>query len=414
MTLELLFLLVCVIGSGFASGSETAVVSASRIRLHHMASQGRRGARLALGHLDQKERILAVTLVVTNVCNIAGGAIATATSEQWMGTAGSVVATVVMTCIFLVLAEIVPKAYFRYHADRMMLRVAPIWRILSWTLAPITFPAQLFARLLFRILGTAPPSLLATREEIKLVLAESGERGGLRPQEQEMLESALDYGTTIAREVMVPVSEVTLLQETERSDAFLDLVRAEGFTRLPVYRERVDQIIGLVNVYDILYDRERKSFIRTYVRPVRLIPDSKGIDDLFLEMQRERESLVVVVNEFGACIGIVTLEDIIEEIFGELSDEHEDPTPEIRQDAAGRYRVSARADIDDFNDETGMNIPKRGYETVGGYVLYQMGRVPKKGETFTDGTITVTIVDADRYSVRMVDIETADSPKETS
>jgi len=229
-----------------------------------------------------------------------------------------------------------------------------------------------------------------------------------------MLESALDYGTTIAREVMVPVSEVTLLQETERSDAFLDLVRAEGFTRLPVYRERVDQIIGLVNVYDVLYDRERKSFIRTYVRPVRLIPDSKGIDDLFLEMQRERESLVVVVNEFGACIGIVTLEDIIEEIFGELSDEHEDPTPEIRQDTAGRYRVSARADIDDFNDETGMNIPKRGYETVGGYVLYQMGRVPKKGETFADGMITVTIVDADRYSVRMVDIETADSPKETS
>jgi magnesium and cobalt transporter len=134
------------------------------------------------------------------------------------------------------------------------------------------------------------------------------------------------------------------------------------------------------------------------------VPDTKGIDKLFLEMQRARESLAIVVNEFGACIGIVTLEDIIEEIFGELADEHEDATPEILEEGPGRFRVSARTDIDDLNDETGLTIPKTGFETVGGYVLHHLGRVPKKGETFTDRGITVTVIEADRYGVKMVEV----------
>ena len=404
MTLELVILLFCILGSGFGSGSETALVSASRTRLQHMATEGVRRARLAIEILNKRERILTATLIVTNIFNIAGGAIATVSFQRWVGSLAPIVATVVMTSVLLVISEIVPKAYFRQHADGMLVKSGAVWRILSWILAPITFPVQILTNLVFRLFRSRPRSLYTTREEIKLILEESVENGGLRRHEQEMLESTLDYATTIAREVMVPISEVALLMETAQTQELIALVRELGHTRIPVYRERVDQIVGLVNVFDVVYDKHRKTFIRPYMRPARLVPDTKGIDELFLEMQRARESLAVVVNEFGACIGIVTLEDIIEEIFGELSDEHEDATPEIQKKGPGRFRVSARTDIDDFNDETGLTIHKVGFETVGGYILHRLGRIPRKGETFTDGALTVHVIEADRYGVKTVDL----------
>ena len=404
MMLELVLLLFCILGSAFGSGSETALVSASRTRIQHLASEGVRSARLALGILNQRERILAATLIVTNVFNIAGAAIATVSFQRWIGSLAPIAAIAVMTCVFLVVSEIVPKAYFRHHADQMLVKAAVLWKVLSWILAPITFPVQVLTNSVFRLFGSRPKSLYTTREEIKLVLEESAETGGLGRHEQEMLESTLDYATTIVREVMVPISEVALLLETARSEELISLVRMQPYTRIPVYRERVDQIVGLVNVFDVLYDKQRKTFLRPYVRPARLVPDTKGIDKLFLEMQRARESLAVVVNEFGACIGIVTLEDIIEEIFGELADEHEDATPEIQKKGPGCFQVSARTDIDDLNDETGFAIPKVGFETVGGYVLHRLGRIPRKGETFTDGNLDVHVIEADRYGVKMVEL----------
>ena len=415
MTLELVMLLFCILGSGFGSGSETALVSASRTRLQHLATEGVRRARLAIEILNKRERILTATLIVTNIFNIAGGAIATVSFQRWVGSLAPIVATVVMTSVLLVISEIVPKAYFRHHADGMLVKSGAVWRILSWILAPITFPVQILTNLVFRLFRSRPRSLYTTREEIKLILEESVENGGLKRHEQEMLESTLDYATTIVREVMVPISEVALLMETAQTQELVALARELGHTRIPVYRERVDQIVGLVNVFDVAYDKHRKTFIRPYMRPARLVPDTKGIDELFLEMQRARESLAVVVNEFGACIGIVTLEDIIEEIFGELSDEHEDATPEIQKKGPGRFRVSARTDIDDFNDETGLTIHKVGFETVGGYVLHRLGRIPRQGETFTDGALTVHVIEADRYGVKTVELirtEPENPPKE--
>ena len=396
-------LLFCIVGSAYGSGSETALVSASRMRLKGMASRGLQGAGVALGLLKKKEGILVVTLIVTNVFNIAGGAIATVAFQRWTGSMGAIVATLVMTCVLLVVSEIVPKAYFRHHADEMLAKTAIALKALSWVLAPITFPIQLVTDFVFRIFRRRPKSFYTTREEIKLVLEESVEKGGLGPHEHEMLESALDYATTIVREVMVPISEVAILPETARIDELMAVAREHGYTRIPVYRERVDQIVGLVNVFDVLYDKEKKTFIRPYMRPARLVPDTKGIDKLFVEMQRARESLAVAVNEFGACIGIVTLEDIIEEIFGEISDEHEDASPEIEEKGPGQFRVSARTNVDDLNDEAGFSIRKAGFETVGGYVLHRLGRIPRKGETFTDGNLTVEIVEADRYGVKVVE-----------
>jgi CBS domain containing-hemolysin-like protein len=404
MTLEIVLLVACIVGSAFASASEIALVSASRIRLQHLAVKGVRAAGRALPLLETKEQILAATLVVNNLCNISAGAITTFALERRIGSLGPLAATISVASILLLFAEIVPKTYYRHHAERLLLLSAPIWKVLSWALLPITLVTQAFATLLFRVFGKPPRSVFTTREEIKLVVEEAVEQGGLREHEHEMLESALDYADTLTREVMVPISEVVLIPETASTEELIEATRNAGYTRLPVYRDRVDRIVGLVNIFDVLYDADRKPSARDYMRPARLVPDTKRIDLLFLEMQRERESLAIVVNEFGACIGIVALEDIIEEIFGELTDEHETGAPEIRKLGPGRYRVSARVDIDDLNDETGLDLAKAGFETVGGYVLHRMGRIPRRGDTFTDGAIAVRVLDADRYGVRAVEI----------
>jgi putative hemolysin len=404
MALEWLFLLISILGSGFAAGSETALVSASRIRLQHMASEGVKRADRVLALLENKERILAVTLIANNVFNITAGAVATLAFQHWLGAVGPVVATVAITSLLLVLSEIVPKAYFRHHAEKTLVRTALLWRVSAWVLTPLTFPLGILTNIIFRLFRREPRSVYTTREEIKLVLEESVESGSLREHQQEMLESTLDYATTIAREVMVPIAEVALLPETARTEELLALVQDQGHTRIPVYRDRVDQLVGFINVFDILYERHRKVFILSYVRPARLVPETKRIDELFVEMQRERESIAIVVNEFGACFGIVALEDIMEEIFGELADEHEDTTPEIQKKGPGHFRLSGATDIDDLEDETGIAIAKAGFETVAGYVLHRLGRIPQKGETFIDGDLTVRVVEADRYSVKTVEL----------
>lgn len=405
MAVNFILLAVCVLGSAFSSGSEIALVSASRRRLQQLAAEGVHNARRALNLIAEKDRTLAVILIATNLFNISCGAIGTMMCQQWMGPAGAVVATVVVTSLLLVFGEIVPKALFLYHADRLLSKSSMFWRVFLVLSTPIIWPINLVTKIVCRLLGSGrKPAYSTTRDEIKLVLEESVESGGLPQDQQVMLESALNYATTIAREVMVPISEVALLPETASTKELMDLVRDEGHTRTPVYRERIDQIIGFVNIFDLFYDTPQKTYIRPYIRSARLVPETKQIDKLFVEMQLKRESIAVVVNEFGACFGIITLEDIMEEIFGELADEHEDPRPEIQDKGAGVYHVDGTADIDDLRSVTGIEIEKAGFETVAGYALYRFGKIPSKGESFTDGSLTVRVLEADRYSIKTLEM----------
>ncbi|MFW6120922.1 MAG: hemolysin family protein [Petrotogales bacterium] len=404
--IDFILLLICIIGSGFSSGSETALVSASRTRIQHLASKGQKSASSALEIIKQKEKILAVTLVVTNIFNISGGAIATMILTRSIGTFGPIIATIIMTSVLLVLSEIVPKTYFFHYSNKILIKTSKFWKYVSLIFIPITYPVVLLKKIMHRILKSPDKSdYSVTRDEIKLIIKESAEGGTIWKQQHEMLESALNYIQKKAREVMLPISEVALIPEVSTVEEFLSVVREQGHTRIPVYRERVDRIIGLVNVFDIFFDKHKKKHIHSYTRKAKLVPETKRVNQLFIEMQKEYESLAIVVNEFGACIGIITIEDIIEEIFGELVDEHEEPTFDIQKKETGRYIVDGRTDIDNLKQKTGISIKKRGFETVGGYVLYKLGRIPQKDETFTDANLKVKILEADLYRVKSIELQ---------
>jgi CBS domain containing-hemolysin-like protein len=375
----------------------------NRLRLRHAVERGSRSARALQRLLDRQEAVLSTALLGTNFFTISGAAVATSILERRMGDVGALVATLVMTSAHVVFSEIAPKAIFRQLADQLMPVVAPALRLA----VAIASPLVGLITAAYRLFLPGPQSLFVSREELLLLVREAQEAGS-RFRERKMLESVFDFSETVVREVMIPLSDVITIDEEAPREALLDLVRHHGHTRIPVYAERPDRITGFVNVFDVLYDREARPRVGAYRREIPIFPDSKRIDRLLRDLQARRTSMAAVVNEFGMVVGIVTLEDMIEEIMGELADEHEASAPKIRPVARGTYLVDARTDVDDLNQELGLSLPKERYDTLGGFLLKRFGRVPGPGETLRFRGMHFRVEEADAYAVRWVRLALAD------
>ncbi len=413
MSSELLawaYVLASIGGAAFFNGTEMGLVSVNRLRLRHAVRQGSRSALALRRLLDRQEAVLTTALLGINFFTISGAAVATSILERRLGDAGPLLATVIMTSAHVMFAEIVPKAIFRQLADRLMPAVAPVLRISVALLSPLV--TAIMAA--YRHFLPGPQSLFVSREELLLLVREASQEVGSRFRERKMLESVLDFSETVAREVMIPLSDVVAVDEEAPRDALLDLVRRHGHTRIPVYRGRPDRIAGFVTVFDLLYDRDPRPRVADYRRDIPIFPDSKRIDRLLRDLQARRVSMAAIVNEFGMVVGIVTIEDIIEEIMGELADEHEESAPKIRLVAPDTYVVDARADVDDLNQELGLALPKERYDTLGGFLLKRFGRVPAAGEMLRFRGIRFRVEEADGYAVRWVRLllrgQDADAP----
>ncbi len=391
--------------SAFFSGSETGLVSLNRIRLRGRVRSGHAGAARLSRILERQERALTAILIGNNITVVGSSSLATAFAEQKLGSAGPAVAMVVMTLILLVFGEMVPKAYFRIRADHVMLPAGRPLRILTMVLKPLVDLASILTSLLFIALRTERRKHMVTREDVRLILKESGREGVLRARQQEMLEGVIELRSTFAREVMIPLPDVVSVPEDATVGRLQELLRAKGNTRYPVYRNRVDEIIGMLNVFDVLFSDRRLppgAPVKPFVRSVPVIPETKRIDVLLFELQKERASMAVVVNEFGACIGIITVEDIVEEIMGEITDEHERARPKIRKLSDGSYLLDAKADIDDINDELDLDLPKERYDTIGGLVLKRLGRIPRVGEKVAVEDMTFEVIGVHKFGIRTI------------
>jgi len=398
-------LLTAMAASAFFSGAETGLVSVSRYRVRAAVEAGVRGA----GHLQEllrkKEKTLTAVLIANNVAVVGAGATATALAERHLGAAGPVVATAATAVALLVLGEMVPKAYFRVRAHGAMLSVAWPLRVACTALKPLVEVASVFSAGVLVLLRGDKKMPLLTREDVRLILRESGKAGVIGVREREMLEGAMDLGATVAREVMIPLSDVVSISEGATVDEARKLLLRSKHTRYPVYRKRVDRIVGVLNVFDILFSDPAPAgseSIGRFVRDIPVVPETKRIDVLLFELQRGRTPMAVIVNEFGTCIGIVTVEDIVEEIMGEITDEHESPPRRVRRMDDGSYLIDARIDIDDLNDELGLRLRKERYDTLGGLVMKRLGRIPRVGESITVDDMTFEVVSVYKFGIKLI------------
>lgn len=411
MDLVLLKLALCLFGlvlSAYFSAVEISLLSANRWKLHEEARNGSAGALLALGLLRQQEQVIATTLVGINLANLAVASIATTLIEARFGSGwqSTLLSTVVVTLVVLVVAEIVPKVYGKQAADRLLIAMARPVLATEQLFLPITAVLRLYLSGLLHIFRRAPRGPILTREELKGLVHEVKSDSGPGRKEKQMLRSILDFGETTAREVMVPMPEVVAIERESSVELLRAMVNRHGKTRIPVFARRIDRVVGLVNVFDLLFDPKPKDEIEPYIRPALLVPETKRIDRLLFEMQRDGQTLAVVVSEFGSCVGILTIEDIVEEIVGEIAEEHEVGVRKIRRVAARTYVVNALTDVDDINEELGLDLPKGRYDTVSGLVQKHFGRIPREGEAFEVAGVRIEVIDVHPFGLRAVKLIT--------
>ena len=395
-----ILIIVAIILSALFAGLETGVVSLNRVRLRVRARRGDVGAGVLLRLLQRPARLLSTFLVGNTLCNVGGGALASYWAVERLGneTTGSLVATLAMSATFLVFSEVAPKTYFRIRAERVVPKYLWFIRSAQWIFLPVVW---LTSALFHVVAGRSGRSPFVTRDELRQIVREGG--GGLGVREKRMLQSVFDFGQTVIREVMIPLPEVVSLPESARTEDLLELVRARRYTRIPVYRGRVDAIVGLVTVFDVLYDPEPAPDVSRYRRPIHIVPETSPINRVLVDLQRRRESMALVVNEFGACIGVVTLEDIVEEIMGELADEHEEVHPAIQRAEDG-YIVESSLDIDALNNELGLSLRKGRSDTVGGFILGKLGRIPEVGERVQSGNVELEVLAVHDYGLKRVKV----------
>ncbi len=403
---QLALVLVGVAGLAYLSACEIALISASRTRLRHRALSDESGARRALRLLERREMVLILFLIGQSALNALSAVLTTGLVDQWLGRTWvtPLVSTVGLSLVVLVLAEIVPKVVAQQRPESFLARQSRPLEVLHHLLLPLTAAVHVYIRALLRLVGHERRDPFVTREELRVLVRQTEGADEASRREQGMLAAIFDFRETVVREVMIPMNRVLAVETGTPCAAWRELVERHGHTRLPVYERQRDRVVGVINIFDLLFDAEPKPTVEAYMRPAPLVPDSKRIDHLLVELQKARNPIAVVVDEFGACRGIVTIEDIAEEIVGEMEDEHERVARKIRCAAPGVFIVAGLTDIDDFNQELGLALPKGRYDTVAGLVLKRAGRIPRTGERFTFYGINFDVLEADAYSVRMLKV----------
>ena len=397
---------LAVLVTALLSASEMAFIAANRVRLRHLAETGDTVAARYLEAFRSPERMLSTAMMGVTIAHIAASSFATWALLPIAGAWTAFVVTVTLVPVMLVFGEVIPKTAARERSTAMIRRLFPVLQVATMILAPITWGARALVGGALRAVGLrgATTRQFVSREELKLLLQLEPTEADVTSTEAEMIDKIFDLGETAVREIMVPLVDVAALPENTTPDDAVRLIQERGFSRLPVYADRELNIVGVVTTMDLLRRGAETRDLKTLMRPATYAPETKRIDELLTEMQKGRVQLAVVVDEYGAAVGIVTIEDIVEQIVGEIQDEHDKTPSTVERLPDGSYRVAGRERIEDLNDALDWNLPTGDFETVAGLVLATLHRLPRVGEEFQVGRQTFTVLEADQRRILTVRI----------
>ena len=398
------------------SAAEMSFIAANRLRLRHLAEGGSRNAARYLDAFKQPERFLSTAMMGVTIAHVTASSVATWALVPRIGAAAALVVTLVLTPLMLILGEVIPKAVAREWATALILRLFRAVEIATALLAPLSWTANALVGGVLAAFGYPRTTTRAfvSREELKVLLQMEPEEADVTSSEAEMIDKIFDLGETAVREVMVPMVEVAALPETASPDDCVRLIAERGFSRIPIYADRIFNVVGVVTAMDLLRQGAGARDVRAFMRPATYVPETKRIDDLLREMQKARVQLMVVVDEYGAAVGIVTVEDIVEEVVGEIRDEHDRALDTVERLPDGSYRVAGRVNIDEVNEALDWELPKGDFETVAGLVLATVHRIPLVGEVLRVERYTVTVLEANERRVLTVRITPPERGKATT
>jgi len=400
-----MLVMIFILLSAFFSGTETAIVSADRIKVQSRAHRGSRRAAKALFILDNIEDAMGLVLIGNNIVNVAATAFITflVTKAFMLDETGLIIVTAVQTMVFLMACEITPKVVARANADSFLINFSYVLYFLMYLLWPIIRASLFFARLIKRDWkeGKTSGSLLMSREEIDTLFRIGTREGVIDREDQEFVSEMLSFKKITAREVMTPTIDIQAIENTGSMRELVSLIDRTRFSRIPVYEKRVDNITGYVFYRDIILNRQASTAGELKISGI-YVPATKNVFELYREMQDNSIPVVFVVNEYGAVIGMVTDEDIAEEVVGEIQTGDHPEDDIIRKISSRKYILDGNIDVDFFNKKFSQNIPRKGFETIAGFITWITGRIPRRGEQIEYEKCLFKIEKASERSVEQV------------
>ncbi|HOV34153.1 MAG TPA: hemolysin family protein [Candidatus Hydrogenedens sp.] len=406
---KLLSIFICgVFSSALFAGYETGFISLNPIRVKTLFEKTHsRRARILLKYLDKPDELLIVLLLGTNFSIV----IASIAMSELLGE--PFLSLLIVTVVVLYFGEILPKTIFRVHPNALCYFFAPAIVIFDFIFKPISIPLVWFFS---NALGSnhwfsSLQSLMRSTEDMKRLVEQGAEHGGIHKEESELIHSVFDLQQKLAKEIMVPRIDICAVSSESTRDEVVQIFRENRYTRVPVYGETIDHIIGIVKAFDLIKDKDRNNQdIRRFIRPVMFITDATPLDEILKQMRRQHQTMAIVVDEYGGTAGLITLEDILEEIFGEIRDEHDQEELPIRQMGPGDYIVHARVSMEEFREITEINLFDDEVETVGGWLVKTIQRIPQKGEVLVAGPFRITILDGKPNCVTLIRMELQKKP----
>src|SRR6266513_766671 len=395
--LQLTILVVSLILCATAAAAETAFTSISRIQLRNLVEEGDVKAAEIENLLTNPNVFLSTILVINSVAVIVASSMATVLALRFSETLGELISTVLISLVVLIFCEITPKTAAVQNPIRWARVLVRSLRNAAWLLRPIVWSLSAVTNFFVRLIGgqIKHRGPFVTEEELRLLVSVGEEEGVLEEEETEMIHSIFEFADTTVREVMVPRIDMVTLEADATVDEAVDLALQAGFSRIPVYKESIDDIIGVLYTKDMLKQlREDHNTlpIRDLVRPAYFVPETKKLDDLLREIQQQRVHMAIVVDEYGSVAGLVTIEDLVEEIVGDIQDEYDREENLYEQVSQSEYIFDAKLGIYDFNEIMGMSLGDTDYETLGGFLYAQLDKIPNVGDTITFENLKFTVL----------------------
>ena len=382
--IQLAAIIILVLLSAFFSSAETALTTVNRVRLKTLADEGNKRAVTAIHVLDKYGKMLSAILIGNNIVNLTASSLATTFAIRINLTVG--IATGILTVVILILGEIVPKNMAMVYSERLALFYAGIISGLMKLMTPVIFAVDLLANGIMKVLHIDRNLHTAmTENELRTYVEVSHEDGVIESEEREMIYNLFDFSDAVAKDIMIPRIDMASISEDAGYDEVMALFKECMYTRIPVYREDKDNIIGLINIKDFILVTDKESFqIGDILREAYYTYEYKKTADLMMEMREKRVNVSFVLNEYGATVGMITLEDLIEEIVGEIRDEYDEDEEELIREVGEReYLVEGSMKLDDINDQLGTELMSEDYDSIGGLLRENLDRLPEDGETIT-------------------------------
>ena len=413
---QLVIIGILVFLSAFFSSSETALVTVNKIRMKNMAENGDKRAARVLKVTSDSGKMLSAILIGNNIVNIGASSIATILATDIFHDAGPGIATGVLTLVILIFGEVSPKTMATIKADSFALLIAGIIDILMFVLTPVIFIINKLSSFVLWLLRVNPndADTAMSEDEIRTIIDESQESGEIEDEEREMIHNVFDFGDSLAKEVMVPRIDMTFVQADASYEELIEIFREDKYTRLPVYDDSTDNVIGIINMKDLLLIDNSEDFcVRDIIREPYFTYEHKNTSDLFIEMRKSSISLAIVLDEYGVTAGLVTLEDLLEEIVGEIRDEYDtDEVDAIIKLSDREFMVQGATNLDDVSDELGVEFTSDDYDTIGGYCLELLDHLPEQNEiVYSKEGILLRIEEVDKNRIERIYIQL---PEETT